>query len=123
MATKDSKPEMQLRRALHALGLRYRLHRKDLPGKPDIVFPSARVAVFVDGCFWHRCPEHYVAPKNNAEFWEQKIQKNVDRDRRQDAELAELGWDSVRVWEHEDPVVRASDLCEQIKRRAGSRPE
>ena len=114
MSTKDSKPEMQLRRALHALGLRYRLHRKDLPGKPDIVFPSARIAVFVDGCFWHRCPDHYVAPKNNAEFWETKIAKNVERDRRQDAELAELGWESIRIWEHEDVVASALAIQKRL---------
>jgi len=78
------------------------------------VFPSARIAVFVDGCFWHRCPDHYVAPKNNAEFWETKIAKNVERDRRQDAELAELGWESIRIWEHEDVVASALAIQKRL---------
>lgn len=100
---RDTSPELALRRALHALGYRYRVDHPPLAGlrrRADLVFTRQRVAVFVDGCFWHRCPEHYVPPKANAEWWETKIQKNVDRDRDTDRRLAEGGWTVVRCWEH-----------------------
>lgn len=97
---KDTGPEMALRKALWAVGLRYRLHYK-LPGKPDIVFPGKKVAVFVDGCFWHGCPEHGVQPKTRAEFWRAKISKNRERDRRVTSTLKSNGWVVVRIWEHE----------------------
>ena len=107
---RDTKPELLLRKALWAAGLRYRI-RNSLPGKPDIVFPSARLAVFVDGCFWHGCPEHMTWPENNAEFWRRKIERNIERDRDVEAELERLGWKWLRFWEHEvknsvDAVVR-----------------
>jgi DNA mismatch endonuclease (patch repair protein) len=95
-------PEVALRRALHRLGLRFRLHLP-LPGRPDIVLTRVRVAVFVDGCFWHRCPQHGNLPRNNAQWWQDKLDRNVARDRAADASLAETGWAVVRVWEHEDP--------------------
>ena len=72
-----------------------------LPGKPDIVFPAPRVVVFVDGCFWHRCKEHYTAPQSNAEFWDKKISANVVRDRSVNKELKTAGWNVIRIWEHE----------------------
>jgi DNA mismatch endonuclease, patch repair protein len=97
---KNTRPEMRLRLALWAVGLRYRIHAR-LPGRPDVVFPSARVAVFVDGCFWHGCPDHGVKPKTNAQFWEEKIASNAARDRRNNAALQEAGWSIVRIWEHE----------------------
>lgn len=87
---KDTKPEMRLRRALWAKGLRYRKHAK-LPGKPDIVFPSRRLAVFIDGCFWHACPEHGSIPKTNKEFWKKKIYRTVERDQENVAALESLG--------------------------------
>jgi DNA mismatch endonuclease, patch repair protein len=101
----DTKPEMALRRALHARGYRYRKdHRLDLSDgrrvRPDIVFTARRVAVFVDGCFWHACPEHGSKPKNNEWYWSPKLQRNVDRDRANDVALAEGGWQVVRLWEH-----------------------
>lgn len=96
----DTKPELALRRALWASGLRYRLKTK-LPGKPDIVFPSAKVAVFVDGCFWHGCHEHSVKPKTNADFWSSKLATNKERDVRVNTELKTLGWVVLRFWEHE----------------------
>jgi DNA mismatch endonuclease (patch repair protein) len=98
--SRDTRPELRLRRALWAAGLRYRL-RSRLPGKPDLVFPSKRVAVFMDSCFWHRCPLHGTKPKTNAAFWEQKLSSNVRRDRRVNAELAGWGWVVLRVWQHE----------------------
>lgn len=100
----DTKPEVALRSALHASGLRFRKdHLLDL-GKvrlrPDIVFTRARVAVFVDGCYWHSCPEHRTTPKRNADYWVPKLARNVERDREHDAALDEAGWTVVRVWEH-----------------------
>lgn len=100
MPRASSGPELALRRALHALGLRFRVNRRDLPGTPDIVFARARVAVFVDGCFWHLCGEHCVFPKNNADWWEAKLRRNVERDREKDRLLEDLGWFPLHVWEH-----------------------
>jgi DNA mismatch endonuclease, patch repair protein len=109
---RDTKPELALRSALHALGYRYRKDlRLDLPlrrVRPDIAFTSRKVAVFVDGCFWHACPEHGSQPKNNEWYWSPKLAKNVERDRAADAALAEAGWTVVRLWEHislEDAVA------------------
>jgi DNA mismatch endonuclease (patch repair protein) len=98
--TKHTKSEMLLRRALWSLGLRYRLH-PSLPGKPDCVFVRKRVAIFVDGCFWHGCPIHYIPPRKNAEFWKSKIEKNLLRDMKVNAELEASGWNVLRFWEHE----------------------
>ncbi|WP_444898362.1 very short patch repair endonuclease [Microbulbifer sp. VAAC004] len=97
---KNTKPEVVLRKALWASGLRYRI-KNSLPGRPDIIFPRKRIAVFVDGCFWHRCPKHYQAPKTRAKFWEEKIAGNVARDIRNNKNLDERSWMVVRVWEHE----------------------
>lgn len=105
-ASRDTLPELLLRRRLHALGLRYTVHRRPVPKvrrTADIVFSRARVAVFVDGCFWHGCPEHASAPKTNAEWWTTKLARNVERDRETDALLAAAGWSVIRVWEHELP--------------------
>jgi len=105
---------MALRRALHASGLRYRVHRRPVKGvrrEADVVFGPTRVAVFVDGCFWHGCPEHATWPKNNAEFWRRKIEGNRARDLDTDARLAEAGWVAVRVWEHEDPAEAAARIA------------
>jgi DNA mismatch endonuclease (patch repair protein) len=100
----DTKPEMALRRALHGQGLRYRKdYRLDLDGgrvRPDIAFTARRVAVFVDGCFWHVCPEHGTQPANNTWYWGPKLTRNVERDRAADAALAAAGWQVVRIWEH-----------------------
>lgn len=98
---KNTKPEMRLRTALHIRGLRFRLHRKELPGSPDIVFVRQKIAVFVDGCFWHGCPSHSVQPRTNTRFWSEKIGKNRARDRKTSRQLKELGWTVLRVWEHE----------------------
>lgn len=101
----DTKPEMALRRALHRQGLRYRKdYRLDLEGtrvRPDIAFTARRVAVFVDGCFWHVCPQHGRDPAVNESYWSPKLRRNVERDRAADAALAGAGWRVVRVWEHE----------------------
>ena len=115
-ARRDTQPEIELRRRLHRLGYRYRVNHP-LPGMPrrraDLTFTAKRVAVFVDGCFWHGCPEHATSPQNNGAWWAEKLRKNVERDRETDARLAAAGWLVVRIWEHEDPdlatqgVVRA----------------
>nr|WP_227997976.1 very short patch repair endonuclease [Nocardia australiensis] len=105
-----TEPELALRRELHRRGLRYFVDRAPLPGqrrRADLVFPRRRVAVYVDGCFWHRCPQHATDPKNNARWWADKLQGNVARDRATDAALADAGWVVVRVWEHEDAVAAA----------------
>jgi DNA mismatch endonuclease (patch repair protein) len=100
----DTKPELALRTALHAKGYRYRKDlRLDLPlrrVRPDIAFTSRKVAVFVDGCFWHACPDHGSKPKNNEWYWSPKLMKNVERDRAADEALAQAGWTVVRLWEH-----------------------
>lgn len=97
---KDTRPEMMVRRALHRAGFRYRLHDKRLPGKPDIVLPKYRTVIFVHGCFWHHhdC-RHFKWPKTRPEFWREKIEGNVERDRKAFAELRELGWKIEVIWE------------------------
>jgi len=109
-ASHDTQPELLLRRALHRLGLRYRVHLRPARGirrQADIVFTRAKVAVFVDGCFWHRCPQHGTEPKANAAWWKVKLDRNVDRDRETDQVLTAAGWTVIRVWEHEDPIEAA----------------
>ena len=108
----DTKPERALRTALHALGYRYRKDfRLDLPlrrVRPDVAFTRRKVAVFIDGCFWHACPEHASQPKSNEWYWSPKLAKNVERDRAADEALAQAGWTVVRLWEHvsvEDAVA------------------
>lgn len=117
----NTTPERLLRSALHARGLRYRKDRcVDTIGRrvrPDIVFGPARVAVFVDGCFWHRCPIHATHPVANADYWQAKFDRNVERDRADDTALAGAGWTVVRVWEHEDSVEVAARI--EIAVRAG----
>lgn len=119
----DTKPEVRLRSVLHRRGLRFRkdhlLRLDGLTVRPDVVFTRARVAVFVDGCFWHGCPEHQRVPKSNGDYWVPKLRSNVDRDRRVDAALVEDGWRVERFWEHEDleqaarRVEQAVELCRQ----------
>ena len=98
---KNTKPELVLRSALWHLGYRYRLHPADLEGKPDIAFPSKRVAIFVDGCFFHGCPEHATIPKTNTRFWRAKIDRNRMRDHTVNRVLQDAGWTVLRFWEHE----------------------
>jgi DNA mismatch endonuclease (patch repair protein) len=117
---RDTAPELALRRALHALGLRYRVHLAGLPGRPDVVLTRARVAVFVDGCFWHRCPEHGVPPRSNAEWWRDKLARNVERDREVDHQLQRLGWEVVRVWEHEQPGQAAERVAALWRERVAA---
>lgn len=113
---RDTSPERALRSLVHAAGLRYRVAAKPLPGMrrtADLVFRPTRVAVFVDGCFWHGCPTHFVPPKTNPGYWREKIGRNVQRDRDTDARLADAGWLVIRFWEH-DPA----DWCSETVRAA-----
>ncbi|MEO8132789.1 MAG: very short patch repair endonuclease [Betaproteobacteria bacterium] len=97
---KDTRPEVQLRKALWALGIRYRLESK-LKGRPDLVLARIKVAVFVDGCFWHCCPKHFTMPRTRRAFWKNKITGNCERDRAVDVALRRAGWLVLRIWEHE----------------------
>jgi DNA mismatch endonuclease (patch repair protein) len=109
-ACRDTTPELALRSALHRLGLRFRVHRRPLPAmrrEADLVFPGSRVAVFVDGCFWHCCPEHATEPRTNRDWWRHKLAGNQARDQDTNRRLREAGWIPVRVWEHE-PVEYAA---------------
>ena len=113
-------PELVLRRLLHARGLRYRVSTrpiKSIRRTADIVFGPAKVAVFVDGCFWHRCPDHATDPKTNSDYWKPKLERNVERDRETDSLLQDAGWLSVRVWEHEDPESAARRVADVVRRR------
>ena len=97
---KHTKPEMTVRQVTHHLGYRYVLHKKDLPGKPDLVFPSRRKIIFVHGCFWHRCPKcKFPLPKNNREFWKKKFGRNRARDKRKTRVLEQSGWEVAEIWE------------------------
>jgi DNA mismatch endonuclease (patch repair protein) len=118
---RDTSPELAIRRRLHALGLRYRVTVrpiKNVRRTADIVFTRARVAVFIDGCFWHGCPEHYQAPARNAEFWLAKRVRNQERDAETDATLLADGWRVLRFWEHQvrvDPDVVAAEIARAVR--------
>ena len=120
--SRDTKPEMTVRRAAHALGYRFRLHRKDLPGSPDLVFPRLKTAVFVHGCFWHGhdCPRGARVPKANADYWRAKIARNVARDARVRGELDALGWKTLTLWECElkDAAALDARLLGSLGRRS-----
>lgn len=119
---RDTRPELAIRRLVHARGLRYRVDAS-LPGmrrRADLLFSSARVAVFVDGCFWHACPEHGTQPKSNAAWWAEKIQNNIHRDRDTDQRLAADGWTVIRVWEHEAPETAADQIAAAVARNSVS---
>lgn len=118
---RDTTPELALRSALHALGLRFRVdyHLPDLGCRPDIAFTRAGVAVFVDGCFWHGCPEHGTQPRANAAWWRNKLAANRTRDERMDQRLAASGWESIRVWEHQDAHAAAEGIQLVVLRRLG----
>jgi DNA mismatch endonuclease (patch repair protein) len=126
VASRNTTPEMRVRRAAHAMGLRYALHKKGLPGTPDVAFVSRKVALYVHGCFWHRHEGCRLAstPKSNVEFWRAKFERNVERDRRVCAELEAKGWLSQVIWECE---TRDADrlpliICERVLDVANHRP-
>lgn len=129
--SRDTGPEVAIRRLLYATGHRYRLHRR-VPGMTrrtiDIAFPGPKVAVFVDGCFWHGCPEHATHPKANQAWWREKLDRNIERDRETNAHLLAEGWTVLRFWEHEPPesvsvrvaAAVAERKAHKVRRRDGS---
>ncbi|MFM2475366.1 very short patch repair endonuclease [Burkholderia cenocepacia] len=125
---RDTGPELAVRRLLHARGLRFRVDltvESGIRSRPDIVFTRRRIAVYIDGCFWHGCPQHRTQPKANADYWTPKLQRNVARDMEVTAALRSAGWTVLRFWEHEDPrevadaierAVRAAPTSETARR-------
>jgi DNA mismatch endonuclease (patch repair protein) len=117
---RDTAAELAIRRALHAHGFRFRLHRQilqNVPRRADIVFVRAQVAVFVDGCFWHSCPRHRTSPKANARWWADKLAANRERDLQTNRQLRKAGWRVERVWEHEVPATAASRIATILRER------
>lgn len=117
---KDTHPELAVRRAVHALGLRYRVDARPLPDlnrRADLVFRGAKIAVFVDGCYWHGCPRHGTWPATNSEYWSSKIRRNVARDRDTDERLISQGWLPLRFWEHDDPDMAAVSIRASVLER------
>ncbi|WP_078624673.1 very short patch repair endonuclease [Streptomyces monomycini] len=120
--SRDTKPEQLIRRLVHAQGLRYRVAARpvaDLRRTADMVFRPAKVAVFIDGCYWHGCPEHYVPPKTNQGYWSDKVARNMARDRDTDQRLTEAGWTILRFWEHESPGDCALKIASTVSRLRG----
>jgi DNA mismatch endonuclease, patch repair protein len=120
----DTKPELELRRELHRRGLRFFVHRRPIASlrrQADVLFPAVQIAVFVDSCFWHGCPEHATWPKANATWWREKIEKNRERDADTNDRLLAAGWLPIRVWEH-DNLHDAADRIETALRRRRNRP-
>jgi DNA mismatch endonuclease (patch repair protein) len=115
--SRDTKPEIAVRSAVHALGMRYRVSARplrDLRRTADLVFRNAKVAVFVDGCVWHGCPKHHAPPKTNASYWATKIQSNKSRDKDTTARLREKGWTVLRFWSHEEPLNVATQIAKVV---------
>jgi DNA mismatch endonuclease (patch repair protein) len=115
---RDTKPELALRRAVHARGLRYYVNRRPIKAvrrTADLVFPRTKVAVFLDGCFWHGCPEHHTVAKTNVDFWAEKVATNRRRDADTDARLRAEGWTIVRVWEHVPTDEAAEQVAEVVR--------
>ncbi|MFJ2395116.1 very short patch repair endonuclease [Streptomyces sp. NPDC087843] len=118
--SRDTRPEWLIRRLVHAQGLRYRVSARPLPDlrrTADLVFRPAKVAVFIDGCYWHGCPEHYVPPRTNSGYWSEKVLGNVKRDRDTDQRLTDAGWLVLRFWEHEPSVACADKIAETVLAR------
>jgi DNA mismatch endonuclease, patch repair protein len=117
---KDTRPEVAIRSLLHRRGLRFRKHARPLGTlrcRADLVFPRDKVAVFVDGCFWHACPQHGHTPRSNSDYWSAKLTLNAERDARNSAALKGEGWKVVRAWEHEDPMAVAAQIEEVVRSR------
>ncbi|WDG33638.1 very short patch repair endonuclease [Streptomyces sp. CA-278952] len=118
--SRDTKPERLIRRLVHANGLRYRVAARPLPDlrrTADLVFRPAKVAVFIDGCYWHGCPEHYVSPKTNPGYWSDKVARNVARDRDTDERLSAAGWLVLRFWEHQSSDACALSIISAVRER------
>lgn len=125
LGQRDTGPELALRSELHRRGLRFRVDKAPIQGlrsRADLVFGPDKVAVYVDGCFWHSCPEHGSMPKANAAFWKRKLERNQQRDAETDGALRRRGWEVVRVWEHEK-VTEAADRVEEVLRARRKGPQ
>lgn len=123
--SRDTKPERVIRRLVHANGLRYRIAARPLPDlrrTADMVFRPAKVAVFIDGCYWHGCPEHYVSPKTNPGYWSDKVARNMARDRDTDQRLTEAGWLVLRFWEHQNSDACALTIVKAVLERRRTLP-
>lgn len=117
---RDTLPELRVRRLVHAAGLRYRVDIRPLPDhrfRADLVFSRAKVAVFIDGCFWHGCPDHHRPARRNAQFWSAKVLENRARDERADRALRDAGWAVVRAWEHDEPIEVADQVIDAVRSR------
>jgi DNA mismatch endonuclease (patch repair protein) len=114
---RDTAPELALRSAVHGLGLRYLVASRPSGAErtADLVFPRAKVAVFMDGCYWHGCPEHFIPPRTNPDYWREKIERNSLRDRDTDAQLEQRGWKVLRVWEHEAALDAAGRVAAAVR--------
>lgn len=120
---RDTQAEMLVRQLLHARGVRYRVDARpepDLRCKGDILWRGLRLIVFIDGCFWHACPDHATSPRANGDWWASKLAENVRRDRRTDSELAARGWTVLRFWEHEEPAAVADAICARLDQLRGA---
>ncbi|MFF7384468.1 DNA mismatch endonuclease Vsr [Streptomyces griseoluteus] len=118
--SRDTKPERLVRRLVHAYGLRYRVAARPLPDlrrSADMVFRPTKVAVFIDGCYWHGCPVHYVSPKTNSGYWSEKVARNIARDRDTDKQLEAAGWLVLRFWEHSPAEETAAAIIRQVADR------
>ncbi|MCA0156078.1 very short patch repair endonuclease [Tsukamurella sp. M9C] len=124
---RDTGPELALRREVHRRGLRFFVDRAPLRElarrRADLVFPRLKVAVYLDGCFWHGCPEHHSVSKTNAQFWATKVANNRARDEDTNQRLEEAGWTVIRVWEHEDPAVAAAEIKAVVEKAKRHRPK
>jgi DNA mismatch endonuclease, patch repair protein len=120
---RNTLPEITLRSALHRSGLRFRKHVRPLPGlrcEVDIAFPKQKLAVFVDGCWWHSCPQHGMIPKTNVDFWTQKLQRTQERDLKNTLALEDSGWSVLRVWEHLGPEDAVNEIISRLTMLASS---
>ncbi|MET9917822.1 very short patch repair endonuclease [Streptomyces sp. NPDC006435] len=123
--SRDTKPEQLIRKLVHAQGLRYRVAARPLPDlrrTADLVFRPAKVAVFIDGCYWHGCPEHYIPPKTNSGYWSEKVARNMARDRDTNQRLTEAGWMVLRFWEHQDSDACAASIISTVLDRRRNLP-
>jgi len=119
---RDTRPELLVRSLVHRRGLRYRVDERPLPDlrrRADLVFRQAKIAVFIDGCYWHGCPEHYREPSTNSDYWRDKIEGNRRRDQDTNELLAQAGWEVLRFWEHEDENEVANTVCAAVDSKRG----